>query len=103
AHKIVQLVRSGAKPKQSVLRLDRSNPYLEDLLPPPEIRVRLKLKHPSRKVFDVRIVAVVQTADLAQPLVEVTVARTVLAKIRLHEQKRGPIRIRPCDRDRKAE
>src|SRR5262249_24303855 len=98
----VQLVDTPTKRKQPVLRLDRPNPYLKNLLMPSEIRVRRKLKHPSRKILDVRVVPGVQTSNFTKPFVEIAVAGGVLTQIRLHKQKRRPVRIRTGYRNWKA-
>ncbi len=74
-----------------VLWFDRPNPDLEDLLMPGQIWIRLELIHASRKIFDVSIITIIQTSSLAQPLVEMAVAGTMLPEIRNDQRQRGPI------------
>src|SRR6202158_6004677 len=87
----------------AVLRLDRANPDLKDLLPTAQIGIGLKLKHAAGKVLDVRIVAIVQTARFAQTLVEIAVTRTMLAEVGSDNRQRRPVFVGPSDANRKAQ
>src|SRR3989442_841109 len=75
----------------AILRLDRTDPDLKDLLTPAEIRIGLKLKHSAWEVFDVSVVAVVQPARFAQALIKIAVAGTMLSKIRSDDSERRPV------------
>src|SRR5207244_4292174 len=79
--KLVQFIKRRSQREQPVLRLDRANPNLEDLLLAIEVRIRMKLEHPSREVLNVSVVAVVQSSNRAKPLVQITVARAMLSEI----------------------
>src|SRR5262245_14952639 len=103
ARQLIVFVERRAQGEDGVLRLDRTNPDLEDLLLAPEIRVGRELKHPAREIFDVCVVAVVQAALFAQLLVKIIVARPVLAEIRGDERQRRPVLVAALDADRKPE
>src|SRR5205085_7526119 len=57
----------------------------------------------GREGLDVRVVAVVQAARLAQKLVEVAHAGAVLAEVGGDEGERGPVLVRAVDGDGKAQ
>ncbi len=86
----------------SVRGLNRPNPDLKNLLFATQVRIRSKLKHAARKVFDVNVVAVIQAARFAQALIEIAVAGTMLSEIGLHHRQRRPVFIRARDVDRKT-
>jgi len=65
----------------TVRRLHGPDPDLEDLRLAPQIGIGLKLKHAAGKVFDVSVIAVIQPARFAQALIEIAVARTMLAEV----------------------
>ena len=54
-----------------VLWNHRSNPDLEDLRPPRNIRIGKKLIHPAWKRFDIGIVTIVHSSSLTNPVVKV--------------------------------
>ena len=86
-----------------ILRLDRANPNLEDLLLAAQIGIGCKLKHAARKVLDVRVIAIIQPARFAQALIEVAVTGTMLAKIRSDHCQGRPIFVGAGRVNRKAE
>src|SRR5688572_5995147 len=84
-------------------RLDRSNPQLKNLLLPREIRIGLELEHPSGKVFDIRVIAVIQTTLFANALKQAAPAIAVISEVRLSDEQRRKIRIPAPDGDRMAD
>src|SRR5205814_10530977 len=98
----VILVKHGANSEMDILWIDRTNPELKDLLMSTKSRIRLKLKHSTRKVFHVSVVAVVQPARFAQALIEIAVAGTMLAKVRSDDGQSGPIFVGAGNRNGKA-
>src|SRR5438876_1221697 len=75
----------------SVLRLDRPNPDLKDLLLASQVRIGLELKHAARKVFYVSVITIVQSTRFAQTLIKIAVAGAVLAKVRSNNRQRRPV------------
>src|SRR2546422_2089924 len=65
SHEFVILVKCGAQCKVAVLRFDWPNPDLKDLLATGEVRFRLQEEHPARKIFDIRVIAIIEAARLA--------------------------------------
>src|SRR6185312_5415219 len=71
------------------------------------VRIRLELEHAARKVFDVGIIAVIESAKLAHAIVKPATAFAMLAKPGLRDQQRRKVRVaafaieretdRPCD------
>ena len=103
-----QLVERGARGEQRVLVLHRPQPDGELALTARAARLRRRrVAALLREVLDVRVVAVVEAARLAQPLHEAPVELAVLAERRARHQPGGEVgavarqRPRHADRDRR--
>src|SRR5262249_47412294 len=101
ADKLVEFIKGGPESEVAVLRFDRTNPDLKDLLRAREVGIGLELEHAARKIFDVGVVAVVQSSGLAQPLVQPPILGTMLAQGGSSHGKRRPIRVTPMNVDGK--
>jgi hypothetical protein len=89
--------------ERGLFRRDRTHPDLEELRAPREVRVGHELVHPARERLDVRVVAVVHPARLADRLEEARHRRAVLAEPRARDRERGEVRVRPRDVDGMAD
>jgi len=63
----------AAQDEVAVLRLDRPNPYLKDLLLPAQVWIGLKLVHAAWEVFYVGVIPIVQATRFAQTLERVCI------------------------------
>src|SRR5688572_8348498 len=80
-HQLVIFVKCCTQSEVTVLRLDRANPDLENLLLAAQVRIGLELKHATWKIFYVGVVAVIQSPQFTQTLIEIRAARTMLAQV----------------------
>src|SRR5688572_15477147 len=64
AHELVEFIQRRAERENRLLGGHGPQPDLKDLFLPREVWVGLKLVHPAREIFDVSVVAVVETARL---------------------------------------
>src|SRR5260370_41907933 len=101
-HQLVIFIKRGAEREMAILRFDRTDPYLKNLLTAAEIRIGLKLKHSAWEVFDVSVVAVVQTARFTQALIKIAVAGTMLSKVRSDDSECMPVFVGARQRNGKA-
>src|SRR3954471_5632914 len=85
---LIIFVKRVAQREQALGWGNRTNPDLKDLLLPREVRVRLKLEHPAREIFDIRVISVVEAAGFAQTLVKMAIAGAMLPKVRSHQGER---------------
>ena len=73
SHHFVVFIQCRTQSKNAILRFDRTNPYLEDLLLARNIRIRCHQEHATRKIFDVRVITIVEPTCFAQPLIKIAV------------------------------